>query len=77
MPTKNNEEEKKNWGSHVEAGSEVVAHTDVPEVNISLLAEAKYFATFIHEATNHAGTVHVKSGGEDTDVPSYQVRWVW
>lgn len=45
-----------------------VAHTDVVEMNDTLVAGARHFVTFIDEASGHLGAFHMKTEGQATEL---------
>ena len=53
-----------------------VVHSDVAEMNVLSLGSAKYFVTFIDEASGRVRVIHLKSKGDAGDHLRKYVKWV-
>lgn len=59
----------------LESRPATVWHTDVAELNVPSVGEAKYFVTFINEVSRYVNTSHIKAKSEAWKLLKRHVRW--
>lgn len=62
--------------THVEVRRGAEIHTNVAVMSLPLIGGAKYYTTFINEASGHLRAFHMKAKGEADKLRKREVCWV-
>lgn len=62
--------------THVETIPGEVIDTDVAAMNVQFMGGARYFVTFIDEASGHVRTLHMKAEGKEAELLKCQISCV-